>query len=334
MAKGNIFLGFGRGKVGDIVLSRQNGEQVTRARNRSPKNPRTPLQLLQRVVMATASGAYSLMQEITDHSFQGEQVGTQNQSRFIRRNVALLRATLAEEINAGDEQTITSSAKANFSVKGSSLPEMNPYQVSEGTLLPSQTIFADSLFGLRVPGIASTAVAPTYQQVVDGLGLQRGDQLTFLVLSTNDTEDGGEEVQSTFNGFAFARVILDPANGDMSSSFLTTNAVNSPNERNEGNITLTWAQVDGIGTVLQFSIPGINTASGTASTVAAASVIVSRQAGGVWQRSTQYLVIRPSALSTPGHLEFDAETHYLGDAVLSYMQEVSSSLYLNQAESF
>ena len=28
MSKGNLFLGFGRGKVGDVVFSRLNGEQV------------------------------------------------------------------------------------------------------------------------------------------------------------------------------------------------------------------------------------------------------------------------------------------------------------------
>lgn len=334
MAKGNIFLGFGRGKVGDVVFSRQYGEQVTRARNRSPKNPQTALQLLQRVVMKTISGAYSLMQDITDHSFQGEQEGTPNQSRFIQRNVALLRAALAEEINAGDMQTITSSIKANFSVKGSNLPEMNPYQVSEGTLLPAQTVFAGGLFGLKVPGISSITDAPTYQQVVDGLGLQRGDQLTFLVLSTNDTEGAGTEVTSTFNGFKYARVILDPADGNMQGTFLSTGAVSSPNERNEGDITFQWANVDGVGVVLQFSVPTIATASGTASTAAAAATIISRQAGNIWQRSTQQLVIRPSALAVTGHLEYDAETHYLGDAVLSFLRDSASSLYLNQAESF
>lgn len=334
MSKGNLFLGFGRGKVGDLVFSRQNGEQITRARNRSPKNPRTPLQLLQRVVMSTVSGAYSMMSEITDHSFQGQQLGTENQSRFIQRNVALLRSQLAEEINAGDMETITSSAKANYSVRGATLPEMNPYQVSEGTLLPVETVFAGGLYGLRVPGISSIADAPTYQQVVDGLGLQRGDQLTFLALSTNDTEGAGVEVNSTFNGFKFARVILDPSNGDMSGAFLSTGAVANPNVRNEGDITFSWATVEGVGTVLQFNVPGINTAAGTVSTMAAATVIVSRQSGGVWQRSTQQLVIRPALTSVVGHLQFDAESHYLGDAVLSYMDETSSSLYLNQAESF
>lgn len=334
MAKGNIFLGFGRGKVGDVVFSRQYGEQVTRARNRSPKNPQTALQLLQRVVMKTTSGAYSLLQAICDHSFQGEQEGTPNQSRFIQRNVTLLRAALAEEINAGDMQTITQSAKANFSVKGSNLPEMNPYQVSEGTLLPVETVFVGGLFGLKVPGISSITDAPTYQQVVDGLGLQRGDQLTFLVLSTNDTDAAGTEVTSTYNGFKFARVILDPADGNMSGTFLSTGAISQPNARNEGSITFSWANVEGTGIVLQFSVPTIATAANTASTAAAAAVIVSRQAGNVWQRSTQQLVVRPSALTETGHLQYDAETHYLGDAVLSFLRDSGSSLYLNQAESF
>lgn len=334
MAKGNIFLGFGRGKVGDVVFSRQYGEQVTRARNRSPKNPQTALQLLQRVVMKTISGAYSLLQDICDHSFQGEAEGTPNQSRFIKRNVTLLRAALAEEINAGDMQTITQSAAANYSVKGSSFPEMNPYQVSEGSLLPAETVFAGGLFGLKVPGVASITTPPTYQQVVDGLGLQRGDQLTFLMLSTNDTDAAGTEATSTFNGFKFARVILDPADGNMSGSFLNSTAISSPNARNEGDITFQWSNVDGVGVVLMFSVPTIATEAGTASTAAAAATIISRQAGNVWQRSTQQLVIRPSALSVTGHLEYDAETHYLGDAVLSFLRDSSSSLYLNQAESF
>lgn len=334
MAKGNIFLGFGRGKVGDVVFSRQYGEQVTRARNRSPKNPQTALQLLQRVVMKTVSGAYSLLQDICDHSFQGEQEGTPNQSRFIRRNVALLRAALAEEINAGDMQTITQSAAANYSVKGSSLPEMNPYQVSEGTLLPAETICTGGLFGLKVPGVASITTPPTYQQVIDGLGLQRGDQLTFLVLSTNDTDAASTEVTSTFNGFKFARVILDPSDGNMAGAFLNAGAISSPNPRNEGEITFQWADVDNVGVVLMFSVPSIATAAGTASTAAAAATIISRQAGNMWQRSTQQLVIRPSSVAETGHLDYDAETHFLGDAVLSFLRDSSSSLYLNQAESF
>lgn len=51
MAKGNMLLGYARGKVGSLVFSRRKGEQVTRPRNFSPANPRTLAQLSQRVKM-------------------------------------------------------------------------------------------------------------------------------------------------------------------------------------------------------------------------------------------------------------------------------------------
>ena len=333
MSKGNLFLGMARGKVGDVVFARQYGEQIARARNRSPKNPQTPLQLLQRVVLKTASTAYSLLQEIADHSYQGAQQGTPNQSRFIRANVELLRARLADEINSGDPETIVTSTKANYSTKANTLPEINAYQVSEGSLAPVDVLWDGANFALLLPGLGDGVDAPTYQQIVDALGLQRGDQLTFLWLSTDD-RDTEEAANSKFNGFAYSRVILDPANGNMDSVFMSTGGVANPNERNEGAITLAYALTGDAGKRVQFTNPAMVTAAGSARSVAAAAVIVSRQSGGVWQRSTEYLALRPSAPGSTGGLNFDAEADYLGDAVLSFMSEAQSSLYLNQAESF
>ena len=333
MAKGNLFLGFGRGKVGDVVFSRQGGEQVSRARNRAPKNPKTPLQLLQRVVMKTTSEAYSMLQPIANHSFQGSQEGTPNQSRFVRRNVDLLRTRLAALINSGSAEDIVTSAEANFSAKANSLPELNAYQVSEGTLLPVLVHWDGAKFALNFPGIESITEAPTYQQVIDGLGLQKGDQLTFLGISTNDSGDAGSP-SSKMTSFDFCRVILEPSNGDFSGAFITTGGIANPNERNEGSATFAWHS-EGSGDIwLQFSFPGMSDNPGAVSTIAAAAVIVSRHSGGVWQRSTQLLALRPSAITQTGHLQYDSETDYLGDAVLSYMDETQSSLYLNQASSF
>ena len=59
----------GRGKLGDIVLTRIDGQQIARPRNRQPKNPRTNKQLYQRAVMATVMQAYSAGIKIFDHSF-------------------------------------------------------------------------------------------------------------------------------------------------------------------------------------------------------------------------------------------------------------------------
>lgn len=58
MAKGNMLLGYARGKLGDLVFSRQNGQQTSRARNRNPKNPRTEGQIAQRSLFASAVGFY------------------------------------------------------------------------------------------------------------------------------------------------------------------------------------------------------------------------------------------------------------------------------------
>lgn len=333
MSKGNLFLGFGRGKVGDVVFSRQGGEQITRARNRAPKNPKTPLQLLQRVVMKTTSEAYSLLQPIANHSFQGSQEGTPNQSRFVRRNVDLFRQQLASLIDGSSTESIVDSAETNFSAKSNTLPELNSYQVSEGTLLPTIVHWDGAKFAVNLPHLESTVEAPTYQQVIDGLGLQRGDQLTFLGVSTNDSEAALIE-QSKMTSFVFVRVILDPSDGNLDGTFLSTGAIAHPNERNEGTATFAWHSEGSGDNWLQFSFPGISDNPGAVSTIAAAAVIVSRHVNGVWQRSTQRLALRPSALSATGHLQYDNETDFLGVAVLSYMDETQSSLYLNQANSF
>lgn len=332
MAKGNPLLGLSRGKLGDMVLYRAYGEQCSRPRV-IPKNPQTGLQLLQRVVLKTVSGAYSLLKPIADHSFQGKQVGTMNQSRFAQVNIGLLRSGLADEINDGSLELIVNSQKTNFAPKDSMLPEINAYQISEGSLPAVSTLFTGGLFTLVLPGAQAAGATLTYQGVLNALGLQEGDQLTFCLLSTDDTE-AESPYQGRFNGFKFARVILQPANGDLTSDLIAQDGtINQPNVRNEGSLVLSITEA-GNDLHLNFSTQSISTNAGMANSVAAAAVIVSRNSGGVWQRSTQSLVLRPADLAVTGHLNFDNEVNYLGDAVVSFMSSERSSLYLNQAGSF
>lgn len=336
MAKDNLFLGFGRGKVGDLVMYRQNGTQVTRARNRSPRNPQTPLQLLQRVVLKTSSLAYSMLQELTNHSYQGRMEGTESQSRFTEMNVAMFRARLADEINSGDASVILSSDKTNYSRKSDSLPEINPYVISEGGMGSLDVEFVGGLFGLMftVPQAGAGAATLTYQQVVDGLGLTRGDQLTFLVLSTNDSADTPDG-QAKFTGFRFARVILEPSDRDMTSLFFADGAINKPNARNEGFVTIAFVPAaENVPAHLTFALEGIDTAAAKINSVAAATVIGSRLVGSTWQRTSQSLVLRPYESAIAGHLTYDYNLDYLSDAIASYMTVQNSSLYLNQAENF
>lgn len=319
MSKGNLLLGFARGKVGDVVFSRQSGEQVARARNRSPKNPQSPLQMLQRVVLKTNSTAYSMLQPICNHSFQGRMEGTENQSRFSEINIAAMRRQLRDVINSGDPEEILQSTEFNFAGKYSSLAQMRPYVISEGTLpILSYNTSANS-GQLNLTGLSADM---TYAQVVARLGLQQGDQLTFVGLTIDDRTTAET---SEFNGLKYARVILEPSDGDMSKPFLkagesSTYTINLPNEKNDGDVTF----IIGSGTL---DVTFAGTAEASASTLAGFAVIASRLSGGVWARSTQSLALEPN-------LSVDHNIGYLYDAIYSFLKAANSSLYLNQAEGF
>lgn len=333
MAKDNLFLGFARGKVGSIVFYRAKGEQITRALNAAPSNPQTALQLLQRVCFKSSSVAYSLFQEITDHSFEGVDAGTPSQSRFAQRNIALMRAQLIDEINSGDEEEILTSQQANFDTKADVYPPFRPFVMSEGhaPVAPfgwSVVGTTESYLSLPVPGASD----PTYDDVINALGLQRGDQLTFLWLTIDDKTDS-----HTFNGFHYARVILEPANGDFTTKFISSSAVNSPNPRNKGEISLD-VEFEGSDAVIQLQPTRDGQAlaapeAGRDNSLAAIGVIVSRQVGNVWQRSNCTILCRSDVTTVPGHLEYDHSTGYLADAIASYRTAGAvSTAYLNQAQ--
>lgn len=329
MSKGNLFLGFARGKVGDVVFSRNSGEQVARARNRSPKNPQSALQMLQRVCMKTSSSAFSMMQAICNHSYQGRQEGTPCQSRFTELNVAQMRRQLRDLIEQGDPVDIMESIESNFAGKYDTGAQIRPYVISEGTLpVMSYEVgnLGDCVAALDIPGLATTvATTMTYQQVINALGLQAGDQITFVALSVDDTKDG-----STFNAFKFARVILMPSDGDLTKPFFKQGTgqsdyeINLPNEANEGTIGFSINQGKA-----SFFLSGLDPNEGTAYATCACAVIASRLSGGVWQRSTQSLALQNLASLSHAHDEA-----YLSGAIASFLTVQNSSLYLNQAEGF
>lgn len=168
MAKGNILLGMGRGKLGDIVLTRIDGQQIARPRNRQPKNPRTNKQLYQRAVMATVMQAYSAGIKIFDHSFEGKSVGAANQRYFMKLNAKKLRAQIAADI---DGDVAVASQIGRVVAPGVSSPVPANLQVSEGSLI-------NSLFGGE--DIPSTISNETVAQYCTRLGLVAGDLFTFV----------------------------------------------------------------------------------------------------------------------------------------------------------
>lgn len=92
MAKSRSFFGLRRGSTKSLTFSVLDGKQITKDRVYGGKNPRTQAQMVQRMVMATASAAYAHMKEIVDHSFEGVTYGAPTMARFVSENAKAIKA--------------------------------------------------------------------------------------------------------------------------------------------------------------------------------------------------------------------------------------------------
>lgn len=179
MAKGNLFLGHARGKVGSLVFSRQNGEQVTRALNTRPKNPKTDPQIVQRAIAGTIMYAYSYLQEICNHSFEGIAYGAKSQQYFTKVNMDLLRQLYAANP--------TNTNHMMFSKKNSKSAVANSYIISKGSIsnTPIQPNLVkeggiEHLANIKFPGIENEQTVSEY---LASIGLEKAkDQLTLILI--------------------------------------------------------------------------------------------------------------------------------------------------------
>ena len=182
MAKGNLFLGHARGKVGSLVFSRQNGEQVTRALNTRPKNPQTDPQIVQRAIAGTIMYAYSYLQEICNHSFEGIAYGAKSQQYFTKVNMDLLRQLYAA--NPTNTNTMM------FSKKNSKSAVANSYIISKGSIsnTPIQPELVklggiEHLDNIKFPGIENEQTVSEY---LDSIGLAKAkDQITLILIKSS-----------------------------------------------------------------------------------------------------------------------------------------------------
>lgn len=189
MAKDNLFLGFGRGKVGDVVFYRSNGTQITRARNRNPRNPNSVPQRVVRAVNASVSRLYSIGQEIFNHAFEGAATPADNQRRFNSLNINLLRGLIADDLNSG---RVDGACLARVGARGlSAAVPFNGMQLSSGKL-PNNAfeMKSDGRFGMPEPLHSSPGVyTETVAQYATRIGLVEGDIYTFVMIGTPGTTD-------------------------------------------------------------------------------------------------------------------------------------------------
>lgn len=239
MAKGNMLQGMARGKVGDVVFSRLNGEQIARVRNRNPKNPRTNAQLYQRAIMATVMSAYSAGKVIFDHAFQGYAKGEANQRRFMSVNAKRLRAAIAEDLK---ETKISDRSLFGFNAPGVNAPALADICVSEGTY--PQLAFQSIESGMVEPEEGETiAQYAARVSLVEGdlytiVGLKINfDQPLFVVRGEGDNKNARSQFATSFAycrlqvkaGLSADTTVITPAT-KLSSLFTLTDSFNcTPN---------------------------------------------------------------------------------------------------------
>lgn len=233
MSKGNMLLGYARGKVGDIVFSRQDNEQIVRARNRRPKNPRTNAQLYQRAIMATVMQAYSVGKEIFDHSFQGKSVGNMNMREFLSRNSRALR------------QLISASVDNDFTDNGARvIAPKSLYMTPFDGMIISAGNYQQQLFAFNGSNEYSLpTVGNNWQNYVDLHQLRSGDIYTFIIVYGNTGKvvftavDGADKTgKQLATNFGFVRLMVKqgveslttaPASLTLADIFEVTDVVNA-----------------------------------------------------------------------------------------------------------
>lgn len=198
MAKNNIFLGTGRGKLGDVVLMRRGGQQVARAYIASPANPRTVGQSIQRNFLAPVAKFFAPLAEVLESSWEGMTRAASYQA-FLKHNIRAAR-------------------KGGFYVpKGWGWLPL-PYRLSKGTIPPVQTIMDVDV--LQLPNINSAQWVSVGQTVTVGdvakafvnSGYQEGDQFTFIGAIVDD---------ATFEAYpVYCRFLLDSSSTTAVTSIL------------------------------------------------------------------------------------------------------------------
>ena len=187
MSKSNMLLGLAKGKVGDLVFYRDGGEQRTRTRV-TPKNPRTPAQMTQRVKIANVSALYRALSNILCASFTNRPSNQSGYNAFASTAIAAAPFVTRE-----------------MALVDSVLPQ--PAQVSKGVLpsLPFKLADAEEgkAFSLTLQGV--TAEDPTIGDISSALiaaypALQDGDVITSVTLrfaAIDDALDGVDKYRAS-----------------------------------------------------------------------------------------------------------------------------------------
>lgn len=323
MATGNLILGTARKKLGDVVMYRRGGKQVSRIRV-IPKNPQSAKQAVQRMCLAESAKLTGALKKLVNHSFEGVPVGEKSLGYFRKVALSALRSAALVYFDGGTQTNV------NFALKGSpAVGIINGLLISRGTLpQPPAYILSEDGINVQVSEDLQTLLESMsdYESFLKQVfNCSPGDQVTFIAYGHSGqavasfVHDRGTEIDLA-DMYRYSRVTFKAApefDGPIDvSTYLPSEIV----EDYEGVIPSLTKTDDNILIKLDDLV--------TPYDLAGYAVIISRKnADGTFSYSTSALKVNPDEID-----ENDADPTYL-----SYMKgqatvNVGDNLYLQNAE--
>lgn len=172
MAKGNPILGTASKSIGDIVLYRREGTQVSRVRVRKIANPKTDAQCLQRAFMSACVKFYQPLANVLDRSWQGKS-RAKSYAAFLKANAPKVRAA------------------GYYLPKGTGFYPL-PLQLSEGTLQPLSILGVTDQLVVSMPVANPQAAEITTIGALSALfkevGYHDDDVVTVILVTRKDPQ--------------------------------------------------------------------------------------------------------------------------------------------------
>lgn len=288
MAKGNMLMGYSRGSVGDVTFARIKGQQIARARNRNPKNPKTNKQSIQRGRFAAAVKFYTRgNQNYYKYAYENKKQVESDYNAFMRENVRRAPAISREAFNNYD------------------YPVFAPFLMAKGSLTPFNNSIANGKvvvdLGVAAPSTLPTTVAELTAVLVENEAFKAGDIITLVTINSNfsGTYPSAAGTGEGKPQWDIKQIILDSTVTDSLADALGVAAVSK-----DGALVLT----DAVGTTL------------LGGTYAAFTCVHTRNTDGGLKASTQELVLNVAA-ATAYEACYDAS--YKAGVIASWQAEGS-----------
>lgn len=128
MAKSKSFFGIRRGSTKSLTFSVYRGQQITKDRVTSVRNPQTNGQMEQRLKLPLVSNARSVLKDLVNHSFEGVTYGDESLKYFSQENLRAGNLDILEFVPKGAMDC----GLANFVVSKGSLDAVELFPAEDG----------------------------------------------------------------------------------------------------------------------------------------------------------------------------------------------------------